>query len=75
MLSKVIRSAGAFFVALGLGLSPLLSEAQANLVDLGKISDTSEPVGLNNAGQIAFTRTCWVDLEFGIHSGVHVKHY
>jgi hypothetical protein len=55
MPSKVIRSAGAVFVALGLALGPLSSEAQANLVDLGKVSDTGVPVGLNNVGQIAFT--------------------
>jgi uncharacterized membrane protein len=39
MPSKVIRSAGAVFVALGFALGPLSSEAQANLVDLGKVSD------------------------------------
>ena len=49
-----MRSAGAVF-ALCLAFAPTDSNAQTNLVDLGKQSVTGAPVGLNNSGQIAFT--------------------
>jgi probable HAF family extracellular repeat protein len=54
MPCKVIRAAGAVF-ALSLAFAPMDSDAQTNLVDLGKQTGTGAPVALNNSGQIAFT--------------------
>ncbi|HEY2683013.1 MAG TPA: hypothetical protein VGI93_05855 [Steroidobacteraceae bacterium] len=55
MPRKVTRVCGAISAALCLSVVPMCGDAQTNIVDLGKQSDTGGPMGLNNSGQIAFT--------------------